>query len=176
MAVAFESGVPFSLFILVKFFLFFLLLATSLTATEGTSSVVAPAPDFSWKQEGRETHLSSLRGKPVLLILARTPNTRALRSQLRELRGSYEKLAAQGMVACVAWTEKEGRIPSNIPFITALHGAAIAEAYGVQKSFAVAVIGADGNLDCLSMHPLPGARIHDLIDASYTVQTLLRRE
>ena len=160
----------------MKFFLFFAILAVSLAATEATSSVVAPAPDFSWKQEGKEAHLSSLRGKPVLLLIARSPKTGALRTQLRELRGNYEKLAAQGMVACVAWTQKEGRIPSNIPFITLLHGAATAEAYGVQESFAVAVIGADGNLDCLSKRPLPGARIHDLIDASYTTQTLLRRK
>jgi hypothetical protein len=56
-----------------------------------------------------------------------------------------------------------------------LDGPAIAAAYNVRKGFAVAVIGADGNLDCLSTRPLPGQRIHDLIDASYTTQFLLRR-
>lgn len=139
------------------------------------SSVVAPAADFSWRQGGRIEHLSSLRGKPVLLIIAPSPKTHALRSQLGELKDLYEKLAAQGMIACVAFTQEEGRIPSNIPFVVVLDGPATAAAYNVHKGFAVAVIGADGNLDCLSTRPLPAQRIHDLIDASYTTQSLLRR-
>ena len=139
------------------------------------SSIVAPAPDFFWRQGGKIEHLSSLRGKPVLLIIAPSPKTHALRSQLGELKDLYEKLAAQGMIACVAFTQEEGRVPSNVPFVVVLDGPATAAAYNVRKGFAVAVIGADGNLDCLSTRPLPGQRIHDLIDASYTTQSLLRR-
>lgn len=159
------------------FFATLILLASlSFAASELASSVAVWAPDFSWQQPGKREHLAALRGKPVLLLIAPSPKNWAFRSQLGELRGMYEKLAAQEMIACVAFTKEEGRIKSNIPFIPVLDGSAVGEAYGVGDHFAVAVIGADGNLDCLSRRPLPGQRIHDLIDASYTTQARLRRE
>lgn len=160
----------------IFFFAILLLVATtSLSATEVASSVVTCAPDFSWQQAGKVEHLAALGGKPVLLVITPSPKTWAFHYQLWELRGMYEKLAAQGMIACVAFTKQEGRIGSNIPFIPVLDGLAVGKAYGVESDFAVAVIGADGNLDCLSRRPLSGQRIHDLINASYTTQARLRR-
>ena len=41
---------------------------------------------------------------------------------------------------------------------------------------AIAVIGADGNLDCFSTRVLPAQRIFDIIQNSYTNQKQLRRD
>ncbi len=140
------------------------------------SCVITPAPDVTWQENGRLTHLASLRGKPVLLLIAPSPQSHAFRSQLSNLKGIYGRLANRELICVAAFYEEDGTIPSNIPFITASAGATTAAAYGIQKnSFAVAVIAADGNLDCLSNKVLPGQRIDDLIDASYTTQVKMRR-
>lgn len=94
---------------------------------------------------------------------------------MSELRGRYERLAAQGLLGFVAFTTEGGRIPSNIPFIEVNDPASTAAAYDVQQGFAIAVIGRDGNLDCLSTKPLPGQRILDLVMNNASVQEGLRR-
>ena len=149
-------------------------LAPFLSAAE-SSNVPFPAPDVRWQRGSTIEHLASLRGKPVLLLIAPSPESHAFRQQLHELKGLYEHLATQHMIGVVAFTKQGGRIPSNVPFITLLDGPATAAAYDISGSFAVAVIGADGNLDCLSTRPLSGQRIHDLIDASYATQEAMRR-
>ncbi|MFI0347159.1 MAG: DUF4174 domain-containing protein [Chthoniobacterales bacterium] len=141
-----------------------------------TDSVITPAPDIMWQENGRLTHLSSLRGKPVLLLIAPSPQSHIFLSQLNELKGMYGRLANRQLICVAAFYEEEGLVPSNIPFITANKGAAVAAVYGVQKnSFAAALISVDGNLDCLSTKVLPGQRIDDLIDASYATQLKMRK-
>ncbi len=142
---------------------------------DSSNKVVAPAPDFQWKQGSKTEHLSSLRGKPVLLLVTDSPLNHAFRHQLNELKGHYERFAAHGLICVVAFTQEKGAVPSNIPFITLLNGAATAKAYGIQNDFGLALLGADGNLDCLSSRPLSGQRIYDLMDASYTTQEALRK-
>jgi|GEM_PF-548560 len=139
-------------------------------------SVVTPAPDVAWKAGNQIEHLSSLRGKPVLILFTDTPLNHTLRHQLRELKSRYEYMAAHGLICAVAFTQEIGSVPSNIPFVTLLHGESSARAYGVSHNFGIALLGADGNLDCLSTHPLSGQRIADLMDASYTIQETLRKE
>jgi hypothetical protein len=139
-------------------------------------SVVTPAPDVAWQAGNQIEHLSSLRGKPVLILFTDTPLNHAFRHQLRKLKSRYEYMAAHGLICAVAFTKEVGSVPSNIPFITLLNGESSARAYGVSGSFGIALLGADGNLDCLSIHPLPGQRIADLMDASFTVQEALRKE
>ncbi len=137
---------------------------------------VNAAPGFSGGASvGRNITLSSLRGKPVLLLIASSPRNAAFRRQCSELRGYYERLAAQGLICFAAFTAESGRVPSNIPFILANDPAAVAAAYGVFGEFAVAVVGIDGNLDCLSTKPLPGYRVLDLVVNNAEMQRLLRK-
>lgn len=139
------------------------------------SCVITPAPDFTWQEKGKLTHLSSLLGKPVLLLIAPSPKSWFFRCQLNDLKSIYSRLANSELICAAAFYEEDGLIPSNIPFITVNNGAAIAAAYGIHEGFAVAVISSDRNLDCLSTKTLPGQRIADLIDASYPTQAKLRR-
>jgi len=140
------------------------------------ASVVNAAPSFSGgASAGRNIQLSLLRGKPVILVIAPSARDRAFRAQMSELRGRYERLAAQGLLCFAAFTAEGGSIRSNIPFIEVNDPAATAAAYDVSKGFAIAVIGRDGNLDCLSTRPLPGQRILDLVLNNASVQAQLRR-
>jgi hypothetical protein len=147
-------------------------------ATRGNKegSVINAAPSFSGgAAEGRTITLGSLKGKPVLLLIAPSPKDHAFRRQISELKGRYERLAAQGMICFAAFTTEAGIIPSNVPFLTVNNPAAAAAAYDVSGGFAVAVIGRDGNLDCLSTKPLPGQRILDIVNNNASVQQQLRR-
>jgi hypothetical protein len=94
---------------------------------------------------------------------------------MNAFRGRYERLAAEGMLFFAAFTAEGGRIPSNIPFILVDVPTATAAAYDVPNGFAIAVIGRDGNLDCLSTKPLPGQRVLDLAMNNAQVQEQLRR-
>jgi hypothetical protein len=152
------------------------LLLTVAGAAAASSTTPDAAPPFTGGAEaGRTITLSSLRGKPVILLIARSPRDRAFRGQLGELRGCYARLAAQGLLCFAAFTSEGGVIRSNIPFILVNDPAAAASSYDVQKGFAIAVIGRDGNLDCISTKPLPGQRILDLIVNNAGMQSLIRR-
>lgn len=152
--------------------------AASFAAAAGVDSkgIINAAPAFSGGgAEGRIVSLSSLRGRPVLLLIAPSPQDHAFRRQISELRGRYERLASRGIICFAAFTQEGGVIPSNVPFLTVNNADAAAAAYDVAGGFAVAVIGMDGNLDCLSTKPLPGQRILDLINNNASVQGQLRR-
>jgi hypothetical protein len=139
-------------------------------------SVVNAAPAFAGGgTAGRKITLASLRGKPVILVFAPSPSDLKFRKQMSEFKGSYERLAAQGMISFAAFTSAPGRIPSNIPFILVDDPSPVASAYGVGNGFAIAVIGPDGNLDCLSLKALPGQRILDLVNNNAARQTDMRR-
>jgi hypothetical protein len=79
------------------------------------------------------------------------------------------------MLFFAAFTTEGGRIPSNIPFILVDDTSATASSYDAPNGFSIAVIGRDGNLDCLSTKPLPGQRILDLAMNNAQVQEQLRR-
>ncbi len=150
------------------------LMLAPLLASE-SSSLIAPAPDVTWNQGKKIQHLSSLRGQPVLILMTDSWRNHAFLHQLAELEEQRERLAARGLVCLVAFSEEGGFIPSNIPFITLLHGADVFRCYGVSTRFSLALLGADGNLDVQSKHPLSGQRIDDLIDASFSTQQATRR-
>ena len=151
--------------------------SVAIASAEGSKrSVPNAAASFAGgAAEGRTVTLSSLKGKPVLLLIAPSPKDPSFRTQVLDLRGCFERLVSHGTICFAAFTRESGVIPSNIPFLTVNDPAAVASSYDVVSGFAVAVIGVDGNLDCISTKPLPGQRIIDIINNNASLQEKLRR-
>jgi hypothetical protein len=147
------------------------LVLLALFSSAGLANVVRGAPDFTWLSSGaRGQSLKSLRGQPVVLIVAQSPTQRIFRSQVGQLQKIYQLLGNTKAVTVAAFTQEPGVIKSNIPFVFAANPAAVAAAYDVTGPFAIFIIGKDGNLDALSNRVLPGQRILDIIDNSFVVQ------
>jgi hypothetical protein len=160
--------------------LFFALLSFALVALTlpADARVVRPAPDFQYAgMGGRVSSLKSLRGQPVVLVVARSPRDRSFRRQVANLEELYRRLASRQTVFVAAFTETDGPVLSDIPFVTALNGAGVAANYGLASTndFGVFVIGSDGNLDAVTRKVLSAERIKEVLDNSYTVQAPLRR-
>jgi hypothetical protein len=154
---------------LILFFSLFLSIATQ-------AEVVRLAPDFAFIGAGEKARgLRTLRGQPVVLVIADSPKNKALKKQLKNLEEIYQQLASKGMVLVAAISNGEGPIPSNIPVAVASNGAAVAAAYGVQKGFQIAIIGRDGNLDYQTEQVLAPERVRDVIQNSFEAQTSARR-
>jgi hypothetical protein len=66
-------------------------------------------------------------------------------------------------------------VKSNIPFVVANNGAAVASAYGTHGDFALAIIGRDGNLDYVTDKVRTGQRVRDVIINNYSVQAATRK-
>ncbi len=158
------------------FFAFALCLV--LVALSADARVVRPAPDFQYAgMGGRVSTLKSLRGQPVVLVVASSPRSRAFRRQVANLEELYRRLASRKAVFVAAFTESEGPVLSDIPFVTTLNGAAVAGSYNLaaNEDFAVFVIAPDGNLDAATAKVLPAERIKEILDNSLSVQAPLRR-
>jgi hypothetical protein len=112
----------------------------------------------------------------VVLVIARSPREWSFRSQVGQLQKIYERFAAEKLLCVAAFSGEQDLIRSNIPFLTVPDGPGTATTYEVPEGFAIAVIGADGNLDCFSTRVLPAQRIYDIIVNSYTNQKQLRRD
>ena len=140
------------------------------------AGLVRPAPSFSFGGAGGKNSLGSLRGQPVVLVIAQTGNTKALRSQMKSLKNIYHDCASRGAVFVAALTDGGGTVPSDIPFALANNGGAVAAAYGMRGDFLIAVIGRDGNLDLVTDKPIPGARVFEVIKNNFDVQEKARRE
>ena len=138
------------------------------------AGVVRPAPSFTFGGAGKNS-LASLRGQPVVLVIAQSAKTKALRSQLKSLTNTYHDCASRGAVFVAALTDG-GTVPSDIPFALANNSPAVAAAYGMRGDFLIAVIGRDGNLDLVSDKPIPGARVFEVIKNNFDVQEKSRRE
>ena len=151
--------------------LFIAILLIAFSASAGLANVVRGAPEFTWLTSGgRGQSLKSLRGQPVVLVVAQSPVQRIFRAQVGQLQKVYQLLGNDKAVTVAAFTQQPGLIKSNIPFVLAANPAAIAAAYGVTGPFAIFIIGKDGNIDALSDRVMPGQRILDVINNSYVVQ------
>ncbi len=139
------------------------------------SPVVRPAPDFSFVGIGAKKGLRGLRGQPVVLLISRSPDTKAFKKQAKRLDPIYQEFASRGTVFVAAFSEKEGQIESNIPFVVASNGASVAAAYGLNDDLRVVIIGKDGNLDLETDKILPALRIREVIQNSYEVQQSARK-
>ena len=140
------------------------------------AGVVRPAPSFTFSNAAGKTSLGSLRGQAVVLVIAQSGKTKALRSQMKSLKNVYHDCASRGAVFAAALADGSGTVPSDIPFILANSGAAVAAAYGMRGDFLIAVIGRDGNLDLITDKPIPGARVFEVIKNNFDVQEKARRE
>lgn len=148
---------------------------TALGSASAASPVVRPAPDFSFAGPTKKS-LRSLKSQPVVVVISREPDTRAFKKQAKLLAPIYQEFASRGTVFVAAFSEKEGQIPSNIPFVVANNGASVANAYGLKDDILVAIIGRDGNLDLITDKVVPAFRIREVIQNSYTVQDAARKE
>jgi peroxiredoxin len=152
-----------------------LTLAIILTVS-ASAEVVRKAPDFSWPGAGSKTRsLRSLHGQPVIILISDSPRTGAFRKQVKWLQETYGELAAKGAVFVAAFRSGEGPVKSDIPFIVANNGGAVASAYGVEGDFALAVVGRDGNLDYVTDKVRTGQRVRDLIINNYATQASTRK-
>ena len=138
--------------------------------------IVRPAPDFAWAGAGGKTFpLKSLRGQPVVLVIAPSPDEKDLRKQVGRIDGLYLDLSERKTVFLAAFTAQPGRVLSNVPYALAQNGAEVAKAYGVAPgAFAVVVISPDGNIDLLSTQVEAAQRLLDVINNSYQVQAASR--
>lgn len=153
-----------------------LTLALASAASPALANVVQRAPDFTWPGAGNKSRsLRSLKGQPVVLVIASEPRNKAFRKQLDWLKDTYSQLASKGAVFIAAFRQGEGPVKSNIPFVVANNGDAVANAYGVQGDFALVVIGRDGNVDYQTDQARTGQRIRDVIINNYSVQAATRK-
>jgi len=139
------------------------------------AGAVRPAPPFTFGGAGKNS-LASLRGQPVVLLVAQRAKTKALRSQLTSLTDRYHDCASRGAVFVAALTDGGDSVQSDIPFVLANNPAAVAAAYGMRGDFLIAIIGRDGNLDLITDKPIPGARVFEVIKNNFDVQEKSRRE
>ena len=139
------------------------------------SPVVRPAPDFTFDGPAAKRNLRSLRGQPVVLLIARSPKDSAFRKQLKLLAPVYSEFASRGTIFVAAFSERGGEVFSNIPFVVAANGPSVAAAYGQREELLVAIIGRDGNLDYSTHQVLPAFRIREVIQNNYDVQNASRR-
>ncbi len=136
------------------------------------TSVVRPAPDFSWEGAGGKAYpLKKLRGQPVVLLIASSPDAGDLRKQARRIQDLYLQFSEKKALFVAAFTGQGGRVPANVPFVIAQNGPAVAAAYGVSgKELAVVVIGPDGNMDLKADGVVGAQLILDTINNTYQNQ------
>ncbi len=134
--------------------------------------VVRPAPDFAWiGAGGKATPLKALRGQPVVVLIAASPDERDFRKQVSHIDGLYLDLSERKTVFLAAFSARSGRVASNVPYAIAADGAAVAKAFGVPPGgFGVAVISPDGNVDLFSTQVQAAQRLLDMINNSYQTQ------
>ncbi len=152
------------------------LLFSLLLVASAPANVIRSAPDFSWPGAGNKNRtLKSLRGQPVVLVIADSPRNGDFRKQLKWLKKNYSELAAKGTVFIAAFRSGEGPVKSDIPFVVANNGSAVASAYDVSGSFGLAIIGKDGNLDYVTNQVRTGERVRDVVINNFVPQTASRK-
>lgn len=155
-----------------------LLTALALLTLIATASaaVVRLAPEFTIPGLGHKSRsLKSLRGQPVVLLIARSPRVGDFKAQAKNLEEIYQQFASKQVVFVAAFSEEPGVIKSNIPFSVADNGPAVAGAYGVTDKFQIVIIGRDGNVDYQTRKVLPPERVRDVIQNSFAVQATTGR-
>ena len=140
------------------------------------AAVVRLAPEFTWTGAGnKRATLKSLRGQPVVLIVADSVRNGDFRKQAKRLKELYQEFASRNVVFFAAFEKDEpGVIPSDVPFVVAENGAKIAADYQLQGKFNIVVIGPDGNVDMETSKLVPATRIKDVVINSFPAQSAER--
>ena len=140
-------------------------------------NVPRPAPEFLWASvNGKVKRLKDVEGQPVVLIFATDPQQKEFKKQVKNITKVYKNLAERKALFFVAFTRETGVITgSDVPFVVLPDPGSAADAYRV-GDFGIAVIGPDGNLDYATDRIIPGIKIINVMDNSYSVQSQERRE
>ncbi len=151
-------------------------LAAPQNGTPASSNVVHPAPDFAWIGAGNKTFpAKNFRGQPVVILVAPSPEAKALRKESARIEDSYLNFSAKKTIFVAAFTVQTGRVESNVPFAIAANGPAVAAAYGAKPDeLTVIVIGPDGNVDMVSAKVEGAQRILDVINNTFQTQAAVR--
>jgi hypothetical protein len=147
------------------------------------AEVVRPAPDFwlgplSNTNSGSTETLKGQRGRPVIVLLARSPETGAFRSQMKEIASRFDRLSTRNVLVVAAFEEVpskgfSGLVQSDVPVVVAPKGAEVCRQFGLQtlgSKSAIALIGPDGNLDYMTAKILTASRISQVIGNSFQFQ------
>jgi hypothetical protein len=155
-----------------------LTLALVFTAATTSAEIVRLAPDFSFPGVGKAQSLKAVRGQPVVLIVAKSPKIGEFKAQVKRLKEIYEEFANKQVLFVAAFTAEVGPVKSDIPFVTANNGAAVASAYSVpgKDKFNIIIIGKDGNVDYQTSKVIGAERVHDVIQNSYEIQAHTGRQ
>lgn len=147
------------------------------------AEVVRPAPDFSLGQlsEKGTASLKSQRGRPVILLLARSPETGSFRSQLKEIASRFDRLSTRNVLVVAAFeqTPEQGEfalVKSDVPVVVVPRGAEVCRQFGLTSKSAIALIGPDGNLDYQTSKILNASKINQVIGNSFEFQHNPRRK
>ena len=150
-----------------------ILIATMVMLGVLQAAVVRLAPDFTF-QGVKHSSLKSLRGQPVVLIVAKSAKDGTFRKQAKRLKELFQDFASRNVIFAAAFQKDEGVIPSDVPFVIADNGAKVAADYQVQGDFAIIVIGTDGNVDMQTSKLAPATRIRDVVINAYPAQAAER--
>ena len=133
-------------------------------------------PDFTWIGAGGKTYPGkNFRGQPVVILVATSPDAGDLRKQARRIEDKYLDFAARKTVFVVAFTGAQGRVESDVPFVVAQNGAAVAANFGVQaKGLGIVVLAPDGHVDMTSNQAEGAQRLLDIINNTYQTQAASR--
>lgn len=168
-----------------------LLLALLLPLLPLRAEVVRPVPDLPISVLSPETGASrpstilrAFKGQPMILIIAPSPRSGVFRKQLALMEKHFRYFASRKAVILAAFTEDSTPvIPTDMPVLTLPDGPAAAAAlrlapgkslFGKSETFALGVVGPDGNLDLLTTRPASGARILSVMENTYTLQAIKR--
>ena len=150
----------------------FLMVVSIVTKAATETPIVQLAPDFSFRDaNGHISSLKSLRGKPVILLIASSAGKGRFRREVKTINRASRSFTIRKAVFVTAFAQGGEMMRGESPFLLAADPSHIATEYGIDpNSYGLFVIGPDGNLDLRSTRVLSAQRIIDVIDNSYVVQ------
>jgi hypothetical protein len=142
------------------------------------AEVIRLAPDFTFPGIGKAQSLKGVRGQPVVLIVAKSPKVKEFKVLVKSLKENYQEFANKQVLFVAAFTGEVGPVKSDIPFVIANNGPAVASAYSMPEKdrFNIIIIGQDGNVDYQTSTLIGAQRVHDVIQNSYAVQATTGRK